>query len=84
MQDIVLRSQLASRHGLLVGLTETKKTVTLIYEQSVDRNSAFEMLQKPKWLNLKKNAKQAEFAKQQAKEQWPLTGEQPKELEHAT
>lgn len=31
-----------------------------------------------------KNAKQAEFAKQQAKEQWPLTGEQQKELEHAT
>ena len=54
MQDIVLCSQLTSRHGLLVGLTETKKTVTLIYEQSVDRNSAFEMLQKPKWLNLKK------------------------------
>ena len=25
MQDIVLCSQLASRHGLLVGLTETKK-----------------------------------------------------------
>ncbi|WP_180186425.1 hypothetical protein [Acinetobacter sp. YH01008] len=68
MQDIVLCSQLTSRHGLLVGLTETKKTVTLIYEQSVDRNSAFEMLQNPSG-RTSKNAKQAEFAKQQAKEQ---------------
>ena len=63
MQDIVLRSQLASRHGLLVGLTETKKTVTLIYEQSVDRNSAFEMLQKPKWLNLKKKCQTSRICK---------------------
>lgn len=68
MQDIVLCSQLTSRHGLLVGLTETKKTVTLIYEQSVDRNSAFEMLQNPSG-RTSKNTEQAEFAKQQAKEQ---------------
>lgn len=54
MQDIVLCSQLTSRHGLLVGLTETKKTVTLIYEQSVDRNSAFEMLQNPSGRTSKK------------------------------
>ena len=68
MQDIVLCSQLASRHGLLVGLTETKKQ-SLLFMNRVSIGIVLLKCCKTQVAEPQKNAKQAEFAKQQAKEQ---------------